>query len=93
MINVVSSIFNWLKDSTHRIFFVLLSGVFLLLALIGLFLCLSKYPITYHTTSTEIRDHIRVTKDDTYVLRTQVDREEGAVVSFSSRTYYNQTED
>lgn len=79
----VSTVFNWLKSSLHQFFL-------LLILLVVVFLGLLKYPVELHTESLEVKDQITIKKEDTYVVHTELNQENGAVVSFSKHTYFSQ---
>ena len=77
----LSFLWDWIKGSAlHQI----IAAVLALLLFIGL---LSQYPVTLEFSSIDIQDHIEVTKDTQYILRSVIDKC-GAKVSVKTNTYY-----
>lgn len=81
----ISNIWTWFKD--HALYQIIL----FLVILIGTFIVLSIYPITYDKVCIEIKDNIQVTRNEHYVVRTEISKQ-GAEVKFCQRTYYGKVE-
>ena len=86
ILSAITGAWQWLR---HR---ALTQLLILVVVCVALFLGLTRYPITLDMDSVEIKDCIKITKHEQFIVRTELSQS-GARVNFCQKTYYGKVED